>query len=76
MPLVLGDGYCDGFLALEIFPKKRLKVLETRGFVKIIDVEKNTPLAQTQSLAEKLNHLRVSNDFSEAQNLLDVGWVT
>jgi hypothetical protein len=29
--LVWGDGYYDGFLAVEIFSKKRLKVLESRG---------------------------------------------
>ena len=29
--LLWGDGYCDGFLAAEIFSKKRLKVLESSG---------------------------------------------
>jgi len=43
---------------MEIFSKKRLKVLETRGFVKFIEVEIINPYAQTWSLAEKLNYLR------------------
>jgi len=29
--LLWGEGYCDGFLGVEIFSKKRLKVLESRG---------------------------------------------
>ena len=43
---------------MEIFSKKRLKVLETRMFVKFIEVEIINPSAQTQTLAEKLNYLR------------------
>ena len=59
MLLVWGDGDCDGFLGMEIFSKKRLKVLETRGFVKFIEVEIINLHAQTRSLDEKLNYLRV-----------------
>ena len=58
VPLVWGDGCCDGFLAVGIFSKKRLKVLETRRFVKFIDIVINEPCVQTHSLAKKLNYLR------------------
>ena len=61
---------------MKISPKRRLKVLESGNFVKIIEIEKNNPLTQTYSLAEKLNYLRVPNEFAETQNLLDAGWVT
>jgi hypothetical protein len=44
--LVWGDGYSDGFLGMEIFSKKRLKVLETRGLIKFIEVEIINPHAQ------------------------------
>ena len=43
--LVWGDGYSDGFLGMEIFSKKRLKVLETRRFVKFIEVKIINPYA-------------------------------
>ncbi|MDA7676649.1 hypothetical protein N8584_01555 [bacterium] len=58
MLLVWGDGYSDGFLGMEIFSKKRLKVLETWMFVKFIEVEIINPYAQNSSLAEKLDYLR------------------
>ena len=45
--LVWGDGYSDGFLGMEIFSKKRLKLLKTRGFIKFIEVEIINPYAQT-----------------------------
>ena len=66
MPLVWGDGYCDGFLAVEIFSKKATEGVGNE-VVKIIEVEKNIPLTQTHSLAEKLNYLRVPNEFSGVQ---------
>jgi hypothetical protein len=44
--IVWGDGYSDGFLGMEIFSKKRLKVLETRMFIKFIEVEIINPNAQ------------------------------
>jgi hypothetical protein len=43
---VWGEGCCDGFLGMEIFSKKRLKVLETRMFIKFIEVEIINPHAQ------------------------------
>ena len=50
-----------------------IEPIEWRTVKKIIEVEKNTPHAQTHSLAGKLNFLRVPNEFAETQNLLDAG---
>ena len=44
--LVWGDGDCDGFFGMEIFSKKRLKVLGSRMLIKFIEVEIINPLAQ------------------------------
>jgi len=37
--LVWGDDYCDGFLAVQIFSKKRLKGLRTGMFVYFYEIK-------------------------------------
>ena len=57
--MLWGDGYSDGFLGMEIFPKKRLKLFKTRVFIKFIEVE-IINLKQLQNFCYKELNYKIS----------------